>query len=95
MSVSHLLPGRPAKFGGATAAQITSHYRSFAWIHGAQLGLSAAVIEDALEKSKAAQAARFSGLAAAPTQAGVAAAIGDLGRCLNGDGSPKGELLNP
>jgi hypothetical protein len=95
LSASYLLPARPAKFGASGAAQTTSHYANFARMHGAQLGMSGDVIDAALEKGKAAQAERYSKIAAGQTSAGAPAAIKELARCLNGDDSPKGELLRP
>lgn len=95
MSASHLVPGRPAKFGSYEASKMTRWYVKSAGIHGAQLGMRAEVIDRNLERGRGAYSAYFTRLASGNEPGKVAASLDGLDRCLNGDGSPKGELLRP
>lgn len=95
MAASHLLPGRPGKFGSYEASKVAKGHVAFAEIHGVQLGMPLTEIDRKLDEGRIAYSGYFTRLANANAQQGIAASLGDLDRCLNGDGSPRGELLNP
>jgi hypothetical protein len=95
MAASHLLPGRPAKFGSYEASKAARGHVAFAEIHGVQLGMRIADIDRKLDEGRLAYSGYFERLAHDKAQREIAASFSSLDRCLNGDGSPRGELLNP
>jgi hypothetical protein len=95
MAASHLLPGRPAKFGSYEASQVARGHVAFAEIHGAQLGMRVEDVDRKLDEGRLAYSGYFTRLAHNKARPEIAASLGGLDRCLNGDGSPRGELLNP
>ena len=95
MAASHLLPGRPSRFGSYDAAESARGYVRSAHIHGGQLGMGAAEVDRKLVERASAYSAYFAGLARRNDRAGIAASFQGLDRCLQGEGNPKGELLSP
>ena len=95
MAASHLLPGRPEKFGSYEASKVARGYVAFAEIHGAQLGMPVEANDRKLHEGRMAYSGHFTRLANEKAHQNIAASFGDLDRCLNGDGSPRGELLSP
>jgi len=95
MAASHLLPGRPARFGSYEASMVAKGHVAFAESHGAQLGMRIEDIDRKLDEGRIAWSARFGRLANEKAQRKIEASFADLDRCLNGDGSPRGELLSP
>jgi hypothetical protein len=95
MAAAHLLPGRPARFDRYDAARAAAGHVRFAEIHGAQLGIPAAAVDKKLDEGRLAYSRHFARLASENARSGIAASFRSLDRCLNGDGSPRGEILNP
>ena len=95
LAESHLLPGRPPRFGSYGASESARGYARSARIHGAQLGLDSAVIDRKLVEGRAAYSSYFAGLARRNERGKIAASFQALDRCLKSDGNPRGELLNP
>ncbi len=95
MAASHLLPGRPARFGSYDASETVGGYVRSAEIHGAQLGMRVDVIDRKLDQGRLAYSSYYAKLASRNDRRKIAATFNGLDRCLDGDGSPKGELLSP
>ncbi|MEO7177889.1 MAG: hypothetical protein ABIW83_03515 [Allosphingosinicella sp.] len=95
MAASHLLPGRPDRFGSYRAAEKSRHYVWSAEEHGGQLGMRRDAIDRRLDQGRTAYANYFTRLANQNARQEIAASFGGLDRCLNGDGSPRGEILSP
>jgi len=95
MAASHLLPGRPGRFGSYDAAEAATGYVRSAEIHGAQLGMRVDDIDRKLTEGRSAWSVYFTRLAAGNARPRIAASFRDLDRCLNGDGIPRGEILSP
>jgi hypothetical protein len=95
LAASHLLPGRPARFGAYGASESARGYVRSAQIHGAQLGIDPGEIDRKLIEGRAAYSGYFAGLASRNERGKIAASFQALDRCLKSDGNPRGELLNP
>jgi hypothetical protein len=94
MMSARALPSRPARFGSYSAQNSVTWYYRFARFYGLKLGIPAETIEAKLEQARIAYTVRYSALGPKDGQA-VKAALDALDQCLNGDGPPHGELLNP
>jgi hypothetical protein len=95
MAASHLLPDRPARFGSYQAAESARGYVRSAQIHGGQLGMRSEQVDRRLIEGRTAYSNYFAGLASRNERSKIAASLQGLDRCLEGDGNPRGELLNP
>jgi hypothetical protein len=95
MAASHLLPGRPSRFGSYEASKAAQGHVAFAEIHGFQLGMRVEDVDRKLDEGRLAYSRYFGRLAQGRAGAKIAQSFGELDRCLNRDGSPRGELLNP
>lgn len=95
LAASHVLPGRPARFGSYQAAEAARWYVSSAEIHGARLGMGIDVIDRSLDQGRVAYSDYFTKLASGDERGKIAASFDGLDRCLKDEGSPRGELLNP
>jgi hypothetical protein len=93
MAAAHQLPGIPAKFGSFEATEVSRHYYKFAEEHGSQLGMARDAVHRKLTHDIGVDAAYYARLAATGDRRAIAASFNDLDRCLNGDGSPRGELV--
>jgi hypothetical protein len=95
MAASHLLPGRPERFGSFDAADAATDYVWSAEMHGAQLGMRVDDIDRKLIQGRLAYSGYFARLASENARGKIAASFAGLDRCLNHEGAPKGEFLNP
>ncbi|MEA3009765.1 MAG: hypothetical protein QOJ91_1457 [Sphingomonadales bacterium] len=95
MAASHLLPGRPARFGSYGAAERSRWYADSAERHGVELGMRVDEIDGKLAEGRTAYSEDFARLARSRDQRKIAASFESLDRCMKGDGNPRGELLNP
>ena len=95
LAASHMLPGRPARFGSYEAAESARWYVRSAEIHGAQLGMALDSIDRKLEKGRLAYSDYFTKLASGDERGKIAASFRGLDRCLKDEGSPRGELFSP